>query len=153
MQLCKSKVYRHNQVGNAAAEAVMELPYAIVQCRNKVVRVSILSMKRVQEVCSNLSLMREGIVQGKCPGLREGLPRPSKSFNIKRWGLHLSVRWHAFILPPIKEVLAFVADEGPFCKGTTSVCARSCCSASRLGTDDRVDIDGSVLQENLRGQR
>lgn len=45
----------------------------------------------------------------------------SESLHVQRGCLNLSVRRHAFILPPIKEILALMADEGPFRKRTSGI--------------------------------
>jgi hypothetical protein len=49
------------------------------------------------------------------------LPRPPESLNIKRRRLDLPVGRHAFILSPIKEVLAFVTNKRPFRQCSSSI--------------------------------
>lgn len=69
------------------------------------------------------------------------LARPSESLDIQCRRLDLAVCWHAFVLSPIEEVLAFVADKGPLCKSAAGICARCYGSADGACTTDRLDID------------
>jgi len=75
------------------------------------------------------------------PLATNSLARPSKSLDIQRRRLDLSVCWHAFILSPIEEVLAFVADKSPFSKSATGICARRHGGADWACAEHRLDID------------
>jgi len=72
---------------------------------------------------------------------RNSLARPSKSLDIQRRRLDLSVCWHAFILSPIEEVLAFVTDKSPFSKSAAGICARCHGGADGACAEHRLDID------------
>lgn len=73
----------------------------------------------------------------------------SESLHVQRGRLNLSVRRHAFILPPIKEILALMADEGPFSKRTSGIGTRRHSSASGRCAKDRFEVDALLRQEAL----
>ena len=51
------------------------------------------------------------------------LSRSSECFNTKRRCFNPFVGGYAFVFPPLKEVLAFMHNNGPFCKRATCISA------------------------------
>jgi hypothetical protein len=70
---------------------------------------------------------------------------PPEGLDVQSGCLDLAVRRHAFVLSPIEEVLALVADKGPFCESAASVCTRCCGIVRRRRTQDGFDVYASVL--------
>lgn len=73
----------------------------------------------------------------------------SESLHVQRGCLHLSVRRHAFILPPIKEILALMADESPFRKRTSGIGTRRHSSTNGWCAEDGFEVDALLHQEVL----